>query len=193
MGVEARAKAQYAKELSVVLKWNPDNRYQAVGLVAPKQVRKVNLREEASGVFVIPINGLRKAMHEITAKKGDFTLFALFRRANGLGGWDLVVAAPWLEAGRLKAIGEVIDLVTKSIGRWLQHLARVEVVPSDDPTVKLLASTPVEDGERRLVNTDLFGLQIEEAIILRAKRLGPKKASGEALTTAGAGSSRGRR
>jgi hypothetical protein len=109
-------------------------------------------------------------MHEITAKRGDFTLFALFRRANGLGGWDLVVAAPWLEAGRLKAIGKVIDLVTKSIGkRWLQQLARVEVVDSDDPTVKLLASTPVEDGERRLVNTDLFGLQIEEAIILRAK------------------------
>jgi hypothetical protein len=143
---------------------------------------------------VIPTNRFRKAMHDITTKKGDFTLFALFRRANGLGGWDLVVAAPWLKSRGLKEIGEVIDLVTESIGtKWLQQLARVEIVPSNDPTVKLLTSTPVEDGERRLVNVDLFGLQMDEAIILRAKQSDSNTLARKVLQATGAGSSRGRR
>jgi len=65
----------------------------------------------------------------------------------------------------------------------LGSLARVEVVPDNDPTVKfILANFPVddeEDGECHITNTDLFGLQIEEAIILRAKR--PGKAGGKTL------------
>ena len=35
-------------------------------------------------------------------------------------------------------------------------------------------NVPVEDGERRIQSTELFGMQIEEAIILRAK--GPERA-----------------
>jgi hypothetical protein len=59
--------------------------------------RNGNVRREALDDSVIPTGVLRKAMHEIAAKKGDFTLFALFKRADGLGRWDLVVSAPWLE------------------------------------------------------------------------------------------------
>jgi hypothetical protein len=133
-------------------------------------------------------------MHEIAAKKGDFTLFALFKRADGLGRWDLVVSAPWLEGGKLKVLSELVDLVAKSMGRKrLTELARVETVPGDDPTVKsILDSLPVDDDdtERRIQNVDFFGLQIEEAIIVRAKRPERKKAVRKALQPAGAGASR---
>ena len=141
---------------------------------------------------MIPTGVLRKAMNEIAAKKGDFILFALFRRADGLGRWDLVVSAPWLEGGRLKALSELVDLIARSIGRKrLSELARVEAVPGDDPTVKsILDSLPVDDDERRIQNTDFFGLQMEEAIILRAKRLDRKRPARKALQPAGAGAAR---
>ena len=141
----------------------------------------------ATGVF-------RKAMNEIASRKGDFTLFALLRRANAPGTWDLVVSAPWLESGNLKVLRELVDLLGKSIGRdSLVQLSRVEAVPGDNRTVKfILDNIPVDDGARRLHSTDLFDLQIEEAIILRAKRPGPNKTARKAPHPMSAGSSHSR-
>jgi hypothetical protein len=108
------------------------------------------------------------------------------------GTWDLVVSAPWLESGELKSLSEFVDLLAKSIGREsLSQFSRVQPVPSNDRTVKfILDKFPVDDGERSLQSTDLFGLQIEEAIILRAKRPRPDKQARKALVPAGAGPSR---
>ena len=139
-------------------------------------------------------NALRNAMHQIAAKKGDFTLFALVMRADAPGTWDLVVSAPWLQSGKLKATSELVELLAESIGtESLQQFARVATVGSDNPTVKfILANLPVDDGELDVRSTDLFGLQIEEAIIFRAKRPNSKSPANRALHPAAAGSSRGR-
>src|SRR5712691_8406089 len=101
---------------------------------------------------------LRKAMREIAAKKGDFTLFALFMRADAPGTWDLVVSAPWLESGKLKATGELVRLLADSIGtEALQQFSRVATVGSDNPAVRfILANLPIDDGELRVGSTDLF-------------------------------------
>ena len=133
-------------------------------------------------------------MHEIAVKKGDFTLFALFRRANGLGDWDLVVSAPWLDSDTLKVLNELVDLLAKSIGRKaLAQLARVQIIPGNDPTLKyILKNFPVDDGEHHLQSTELFGLEMEAGIILRAKRPSRKKARLNGLQPAGAGALRGR-
>jgi hypothetical protein len=143
---------------------------------------------------VIATGALRNAMHEIAAQKGEFTLFAVFRRADALGMWDLLVSAPWLESGNLKALGELVDLLAKSMGRdSLSQFARVETIPSDNRTVQfILDSIPVDDGERRIHGTDLFDLQIEEAIIFRAKRPNRKRPAHQELPAAGVGSSRRR-
>jgi hypothetical protein len=57
-----------------------------------------------------------------------------------------------------------------------------------------LADFPVDDGERerRIQRNDLFDLEMEEAIILRAKRPVSKKPARRLLQPAGAGSSLGR-
>jgi hypothetical protein len=114
---------------------------------------------------------LRQAMHEIAAKKGEFTLFALFMRADAPGRWDLVVSAPWLEAGNLKATSELVELLSDSIGEQpLKRFGRIATVPADQPPVEfILKNLPVDDEELRVKSTDLFGLEIEEAIIFRAK------------------------
>ncbi len=115
---------------------------------------------------------LRKAMHEIADRKGEFTLFALFMRADAPGTWDLVVSAPWIERDRLKTTREFVRLLVQSIGEEaLQQFSRVAAVESDHPAVKfILDNLPVDDDELRVRSTDLFGLQIEEAIIFRARR-----------------------
>lgn len=143
---------------------------------------------------MIPTSVLRRAMREIAAKKGDFTLFALFMRADAPGTWDLVVSAPWLESGKLKATSELVQLLTDSIGtEALKQFSRVATVGSNNPAVKfILANLEVDDGERRVRSTDLFGLQIDEAIIFRAKRPDPNPRPNKALQPTATGSSRGR-
>lgn len=115
---------------------------------------------------------LRKAMRDISARKGDVTLFAKIRRSDALGAWDLVVSAPWLEAGQLKATRELVELLFDSVGQTSLHeFARIQTVGTDHPTVKFMVDNfAVEDGELRVQSTDLFGLQIEEAVVFRAKR-----------------------
>src|ERR1017187_9622836 len=111
-------------------------------------------------------------MHAIAAKKGDFTLFALFQRANGLGNWDLVVAAPWLKKGGYQDISSVVDGVDEAIGRrHFRHVAQGAVVDAKQREVKsILATLPVEDGEMRLGRTDLFGHEMLQAVIFRAMK-----------------------
>ena len=121
---------------------------------------------------MIKTNALRKAMHDIAARRGPFTLFALLMRADAPGTWDLVVSARWLESGKLKATEEFVRLLAQSVGEEsLQQFSRVLALNSDDAPVKfILENIPVEDGEIRLQSTDLLGIQIEEAIIFRAMK-----------------------
>ena len=126
---------------------------------------------------MINTNVLRKAMHEIAAKRGDFTLFALLMRADGPGTWDLVVSAPWLESGKLRATSEFVRLLAQSIGEEsLQQFSRVLALNSADAPLKfILENIPVEDGEIRIENTDLLGMQIKEGIILRSMKPKPQR------------------
>ena len=121
---------------------------------------------------MIETQRLKKAMREIASKKGQFTLFGLFMRADAPGRWDLVVSAPWLEQGKLKALSEFTELLSESIGeKSLSELSRIVTLKPGDPGMKaVMAAFSVEDGELRVQHSNLFGLEIEDAIILRAKQ-----------------------
>ena len=120
---------------------------------------------------MIDIEKLRRAMREITSKKGDFTLFALFRREDAPDGWDLVVSSPWLEEGKLKALGEFAEALKASIGdKQLRELSRIVTINQDDPALKaILSSVQVDDGVAEVRESSFFGLRVERAIFLRAK------------------------
>ena len=121
---------------------------------------------------MIATDRLRKAMRDISAQKGDFTFFALLMRSDAPGTWDLVVAAPWLKKGKLKGISEFTELLAKSIGKQsLSQFARIVTIDELDPRLKAIVSQfSVDDGDISIQSSDLFGLDIEEAIIMRAKR-----------------------
>ena len=130
---------------------------------------------------MIATTKLRKAMHDIAVRKGDFTLFGVFMRAGAPDTWDLVVAAPWLHAGKLKALGEFVQLLSKSIGESnLRQFSRVAALDENDPALNaVLAAMSVDDGEVRIQRSNFFGLDIEDAIIFRAKR--PTSSSARAV------------
>ena len=111
-------------------------------------------------------------MREIAVKRGEFTLFGLFMRSDAPGTWDLVVSAPWLEEGKLKALGEFTQILAESIGEQsLRQLSRIVTLNQRDPALTAVVSAfSVDDGEVRVQHSNLFGLEIEDAIIMRAKR-----------------------
>ena len=115
---------------------------------------------------------LRKAMRSISAEKGEFTLFGLFMRADTPGTWDLVVSAPWLEQGKLKALSEFTRLLSESVGeKSVRQLSRIVTLNQGDRGLNAVVSAfSVDDGELRVQRSNLFGLEIEDAIIMRAKR-----------------------
>jgi hypothetical protein len=119
---------------------------------------------------------LGKVMHDLAAERGEFTLFALLMRANGLDMWDLVVSAPWLEGGKLKATSEFVRLLTQSIGKKsLPQFARVVVLSGIVVPVKyILEIIPLEDCEILIQSFNLQGMQIEKAIIFRAMKAKPR-------------------
>lgn len=121
---------------------------------------------------MIDTSTLRSAMREIALQRGEFTLFALFKRSDALGTWDLVVSAPWLDEDDWNALGEFTQLLGNHIGEeQLKELARVVTLDTSDPALNaVLAAVSVDDGEVRLQRPNFFGLEIEDALILRSKR-----------------------
>lgn len=134
-------------------------------------------RKAFAGDFMIDIKILGRAMREISAKKGEFTLFALFRR-EGAAGWDLVVSSSCLQDGKLKALGEFAKDLKGIIGEeQLEQLSRIVTINEDDPALRIiLKSIHVDDGQANVQKGEFFGQRVEDAIFLRAKRLTQREA-----------------
>ena len=86
------------------------------------------------------------------------------------------------------------DLRAIARARLRDEFARVHPVPSDDPTVNFIVKNfPVEDGERRIGRNELFGLEMDDAIFLRAKLPERKKPVRKAPRATVAGTARAQR
>src|SRR5437764_13878109 len=122
---------------------------------------------------MIDIEKLRKVMNQVSAEKGDFVLFGLFLSEESPDRWDLVVSAPWLEKGRLKALGEFVEILSSIVGQKDIHsLSKIVTLNHDEPSLKaILRTVQVENVPIVLQDNNLFGLEVKQAYILRAKRL----------------------
>jgi hypothetical protein len=122
---------------------------------------------------MIDVEKLRKVMDRASAEKGDFVLFGLFLTEDAPDRWDLVVSAPWLERGKLKALGEFVEILSSIVSQKEFHsLSRVVTLNHDEPSLKaILRTVQVENGPIVLQDNNLFGLEVKQAYILRAKRL----------------------
>ena len=122
---------------------------------------------------MIPISELQKLMRKLESQKGRFTLFGLFLREDSPGTWDLVVAAPWLEHGKLKALREFARELSNTFGQaQILSFSGIVTLNHRDPALRAIlkdVGSVREPVERR--GHSLFGLPVEHAFILRARRL----------------------
>ncbi len=111
-------------------------------------------------------------MEEVSAERGEFVLFGVFLREEAQDKWDLVISAPWLEEGKLKALGEFVEKAASIVGEEeLLTFSRIVTLNHDDPNLNMiLENIKVDNGPLELWNRDFFGLEIKHAYILRATR-----------------------
>jgi hypothetical protein len=108
---------------------------------------------------------------EMAAEKGDFTLFALFLLEDAPNVWDLVVAAPWVDKDKQKALRYVGKrLQARLQPRELMLLSRIVLLEGDTPGLEeVLQASQVKHGLRELRDQEFFGLQIKRAYIITSQ------------------------
>lgn len=113
---------------------------------------------------------LRQIEVEISAQKGDFTLFALIERDDSLGNWDVVVSADWIGNREKELIGKIASKISEVLSREEQiMLSRIVVLPPNDPFVQNLNTISVEYGTTKLSNASFNGIFIKEAYLITSK------------------------
>lgn len=83
-----------------------------------------------------------------------------------------MVSATWLGEEKLADLRDLARLLSEELGEdQLKQFSRIVILDTSDPALNaVLSAISVEDGEVRVQQSNFFGLQIEDALILRAKR-----------------------
>ncbi len=132
---------------------------------------------------IIKREKLVAVLNEITAEKGEISLFGLFLRREAPNVWDLIVASPWIEKNRSKAMRYLADKVKAHLtSDELLSLSRIVILESHYPLLQAIFNA-IPAGKEHAVfrNEDFLGLEIRRGYVLKAKRarkngkLQPKK------------------
>lgn len=94
-------------------------------------------------------------------------------RDNGLNKWDVVVAAPWIDADRKAALDYISQQLQLSLARdEVLQISRIALIDETNPTLDQIQRTlQPKDGIIEIMNNDLFGLDIKRAFIITAQKL----------------------
>jgi hypothetical protein len=122
-----------------------------------------------------------KLERDVSKEKGEFSFFALFVREDLPSHWDLVAAAPWLEAYEKEArIYFSKELKSRLDMQELLALARIVFINEDDPKLKHVQQDiavehdiDVEHGLAELRDEEFFGMGMKRAYIITSKRRSP--------------------
>ena len=109
----------------------------------------------------------------LSAERGDFSLFALFLREDAVDKWDLVAAAPWIEADRKVALPYITRQIQQAFNsEELTRLSRVVLIDESNPGLTAInQALTVQHGKSEVLNSNFFGLQIKHAYIITSQRV----------------------
>ncbi|MGO9394791.1 MAG: hypothetical protein ACLP7A_09280 [Desulfobaccales bacterium] len=80
---------------------------------------------------------LQSLEKKIAAERGNFSLFGLFLREEAENKWDLVVAAPWINADSFEHIKYIADNLKSYIkNSELLSISRIVLLDAHDPIVQ---------------------------------------------------------
>lgn len=123
----------------------------------------------------IDLQKLREFMEDAASKQGAFTLFALLLREDAPNVWDLVVSAPWLKDGDLKALKVFTKGLSAAIGEeGLLSLSRIVTLNADEPAVDTILELGGAEEMVELRDFDVVGMTIRRGYILHAERPQPE-------------------
>jgi hypothetical protein len=109
----------------------------------------------------------------LSQERGDFSVFALFLREDAADKWDLILAAPWIEADRKAALAYITTRIQQRFNPdELSSLSRVVCVDEANPSVEAMnRAVSINHGRAEVHDSNFFGLQIKHAYIITSQRL----------------------
>lgn len=118
---------------------------------------------------------LQSVLRRAVAERGDFEIFGLFLREGAQDQWDLIVAAPWLEAGRGKSWAEISRRISAALtAQETTILYRTVVLDSSDEALdEMLRLIPKDYPPVEMSNFIFSGVAIQRGFILAAKGRAP--------------------
>lgn len=122
------------------------------------------------------VEKLRPVIKQFVDEKGDFSLLMLIPTEPGLidSKFTLLISAPWLDKENPKG---AIELIAGSLRKYftieeLIFITRITIINSADNFVKAINSAfSVKESVVDITNTNIFGIQIESAILLESHRV----------------------
>ena len=106
---------------------------------------------------------------DIAHEKGDFSLFGLFLREDARDRWDLIVAAPWIDADNMENLSYIANKVKTFLkDRELLLISRIVLLDLNDPIVQTINKNwrVQRGGSIGLNNPQIFGLPFQYAYII---------------------------
>jgi hypothetical protein len=109
----------------------------------------------------------------LSEERGRFSLFALFLREDASDKWDLIVAAPWIEADRKQALADITQRIQQTFAAEdVSRLSRVVLVEPGNPAIEAVnQAIRVQHGNAEVKDSNFFGLQVKHAYIISSERL----------------------
>jgi hypothetical protein len=112
----------------------------------------------------------------IAAEKGDFILFVLIQRAEGIGLWDLVLSASWLSIDEKENLDYIAKKLTENLTpEELMLISQIRPFPPTDPRVQEILqlvqrrlAQPVNHGHVELSSWTLSSMPVSHAHIITA-------------------------
>ncbi len=114
----------------------------------------------------------RKAEEEVAGDRGGFALFGLFEMEDHPGKWDLVAAAPWLDALSTSGIKEVIDAVSKhfNVKDWKIVSVVVTMKTDSDFAQAITRKYHFEHQVEEIGNTYVNGVYVSHAFLITSNQ-----------------------
>lgn len=118
---------------------------------------------------------LKRIEQQISAERGPFELFALFRRDNGLNMWDIFVSAKWLDLERDKLAA--LKMITRPLNKEFPEgeiiqFSGIVVIKRDNPGLREIHSAvQVEHGAKEFDNVSFFGMPLLKAVIITSRQI----------------------
>jgi len=113
----------------------------------------------------------------IAAEKGDLILFALIKRAEGIGLWDVVLSASWFDTDEKETLDYIMQKLTENLtSEEMMLISQIRPFPPTDPRIQEIlqlvqqrVGQPIKHGHVELSSWTLSSMPVSHAHIFTAQ------------------------